>query len=166
MCIRDRRNHGVSLDNHAALEVLAGHLDVQFRPGNEESAEARIILEGDDVTEQVRSEEVGALASHVAAIGVVRSALLVRQRAFKIRPGLVADGRDMGTVVFPEAQLKVFLTASADERASRRYEQLKNTGGAVSPVSYTHLRAHETVLDLVCRLLLEKKKQQTKVFLK
>ncbi len=63
---------------------------------------------------------------------VVRSALLVRQRAFKIRPGLVADGRDMGTVVFPEAQLKVFLTASADERASRRYQQLKNTGGAVS----------------------------------
>ena len=126
------RNHGVSLDNHAALEVLAGHLDVQFRPGNEESAEARIILEGDDVTEQVRSEEVGALASHVAAIGVVRSALLVRQRAFKIRPGLVADGRDMGTVVFPEAQLKVFLTASAGERASRRYQQLKNTGGADS----------------------------------
>lgn len=125
-------NHGVSLDNHAALEVLAGHLDVQFRPDSEESAAARIILEGDDVTEQVRSEEVGALASHVGAIAVVRSALLLRQRAFKIRPGLVADGRDMGTVVFPEAQLKVFLTASAGERANRRYQQLKNTRGADS----------------------------------
>jgi CMP/dCMP kinase len=80
----------------------------------------------------VRSEEVGALASRVAAVPEVRASLLRRQRAFRIRPGLVADGRDMGTVVFPEAQFKVFLTASADERAQRRYKQLKDIGEAVS----------------------------------
>jgi CMP/dCMP kinase len=125
------RNHGVSGDNHEALEVLAAHLDVQFRPGPD-AEEARVILEGEDVSELVRSEEVGALASEVAAIGGVRAALLMRQRAFRIAPGLVADGRDMGTVVFPEAELKVYLTASADERALRRYKQLKNKGEAVS----------------------------------
>ncbi|HQY69262.1 MAG TPA: (d)CMP kinase [Pseudomonadales bacterium] len=125
------RNHGVRLDNHAALDVLAGHLDVQFRPG-EDTAEARVILEGEDVSQLLRTEEVGALASEVAAVPAVRASLLRRQRAFKIRPGLVADGRDMGTVVFPEAQFKVFLTASADERARRRYKQLKDKGEAVS----------------------------------
>ena len=124
------RNHGVRLDNHAALDVLAGHLDVQFRPG--EDTEARVILEGEDVSQLLRTEEVGALASEVAAVPAVRASLLRRQRAFKIRPGLVADGRDMGTVVFPEAQFKVFLTASADERARRRYKQLKDKGEAVS----------------------------------
>lgn len=126
------RNHGVGLDNCDALEVLAGHLDVQFQADGGGLAEARIVLEGEDVTELVRSEELGALASEVAAIACVRSALLQRQRAFKTPPGLVADGRDMGTVVFPEAQLKVFLTASADERAMRRYKQLKNKGEDVS----------------------------------
>jgi len=125
------RNHGVSGENHEALEVLAAHLDVQFRP-EPDAEEARVILEGEDVSELVRSEEVGALASEVAAIGGVRAAMLMRQRAFKIGPGLVADGRDMGTVVFPEAELKVYLTASAGERALRRYKQLKNKGEAVS----------------------------------
>jgi CMP/dCMP kinase len=104
---------------------------VQFRPVDD-AAEARVILEGEDVSQLLRSEEVGALASEVAAVPRVRASLLLRQRAFKIRPGLVADGRDMGTVVFPEAQLKVYLTASADERAQRRYKQLKDKGEAVS----------------------------------
>lgn len=124
------RNHGLQFDNHAALEVMAGHLDVQFLPGGGD--EGRIVLEGDDVTDLVRSEEVGALASRVAAIPPVRSALLGRQRAFRVAPGLVADGRDMGTVVFPDAELKVFLTASAAERAGRRYRQLIGRGSAVS----------------------------------
>jgi len=126
------RNHGVEFDNHRAIEVLAGHLDVQFLTGEGAAGEVRIVLEGDDVTEQVRSEEVGALASVVAAIGAVRDALLGRQRAFKLPPGLVADGRDMGTIVFPEAELKVFLTASAEERAERRFLQLIGQGDAVS----------------------------------
>ena len=117
------RNHGVRLDNHAALEVLAGHLDVQFRPGDD-ADEARVILEGEDVSLLLRSEEVGALASEVAALPGVRASLLRRQRAFKIRPGLVADGRDMGTEVFPEAQFKVFLTASAEERHADRERRL------------------------------------------
>jgi cytidylate kinase len=90
------------------------------------------VLEGEDVTQSVRTEEVGALASRVAAVGAVRDALLARQRAFRVLPGLVADGRDMGTVVFPDAELKVFLTASAEERAARRYRQLIATGDAVS----------------------------------
>lgn len=125
------RNHGVDMDNHPALEVLAGHLDVQFMPCAD-GEDIRIVLEGEDVTQSVRTEEVGALASQVAAVGVVREALLARQRAFRVMPGLIADGRDMGTAVFPEAELKVFLTASAEERATRRYRQLIATGDAVS----------------------------------
>lgn len=125
------RNHGVDMDNHPALEVLAGHLDVQFEPGAGDD-DLRIVLEGEDVTQTVRTEEVGALASRVASVGAVREALLARQRAFRVKPGLVADGRDMGTVVFPDAELKVFLTASAEERAQRRYRQLIAAGDAVS----------------------------------
>jgi len=125
------RNHGVDMDNHPALEVLAGHLDVQFEPGAGDD-DLRIVLEGEDVTQTVRTEEVGALASRVASVGAVREALLARQRAFRVKPGLVADGRDMGTVVFPDAELKVFLTASAEERAQRRYRQLIASGDAVS----------------------------------
>lgn len=125
------RNHGVDMDNHPALEVLSGHLDVQFEPGAGDD-DLRIVLEGEDVTQTVRTEEVGALASRVAAVGAVREALLARQRAFRVKPGLVADGRDMGTAVFPDAELKVFLTASAEERAQRRYRQLIATGDAVS----------------------------------
>ncbi|HND14362.1 MAG TPA: (d)CMP kinase, partial [Pseudomonadales bacterium] len=86
----------------------------------------------EDVSAIVRSEQVEALASEVAAVPAVRNALLMRQRAFRVAPGLVADGRDMGTVVFPDAALKVFLTASAAERAQRRYKQLKEKGEAVS----------------------------------
>ncbi|WP_044870316.1 (d)CMP kinase [Pseudomonas sp. LFM046] len=119
------RNHGVDLTNEEALKVLAAHLDVQF---NATAGGQRIVLEGEDVTDVIRSEQVGAGASQVAALPAVREALLQRQRAFLEAPGLVADGRDMGTVVFPEAQLKIFLTASAEERARRRYLQLKGKG--------------------------------------
>lgn len=124
------RNHGVDLTNEEALTVLAAHLDVQFlsaADGNE-----RIVLEGEDVSNVIRTEVVGAGASQVAALPAVRDALLERQRAFRESPGLVADGRDMGTVVFPDAPLKIFLTASAEERARRRYLQLKGKGEDVN----------------------------------
>lgn len=124
-------NHGVALDNEALLEKLAAHLDVQF-VGATDGKPARIILEGDEVTHAIRSETVAAGASKVAALPAVREALLQRQRAFQELPGLVADGRDMGTVVFPDAPLKVFLTASAEERARRRYLQLKAKGDDVN----------------------------------
>ena len=124
-------NHGVALDNEALLEKLAAHLDVQF-DGATDGKHARIILEGDDVTHAIRSETVAAGASRIAALPAVREALLQRQRAFQELPGLVADGRDMGTVVFPDAPLKIFLTASAEERARRRYLQLKAKGDDVS----------------------------------
>lgn len=123
------RKHGIALDNQAALEILAANLDVQFvaEPGGQ-----RIMLEGEEVTDLIRTEQVGDGASQVAALPAVRDALLQRQRAFLDAPGLVADGRDMGTVVFAEAPLKIFLTASAEERARRRFHQLKAKGEAVS----------------------------------
>lgn len=121
------RNHGVDLTNEEALKVLAAHLDVQFQ-ASEPGQSQRIVLEGEEVTDAIRNEQVGAGASQVASLPAVREALLQRQRAFCEAPGLVADGRDMGTVVFPQAPLKVFLTASAEERARRRYLQLKAKG--------------------------------------
>lgn len=124
-------NHGVDLTNEEALKLLAAHLDVQFKAGAE-GQEQRIILEGDDVTRAIRNEQIGSGASQVASLPAVRDALLERQRAFQEEPGLVADGRDMGTVVFPDAPLKIFLTASAEERARRRYLQLKAKGDDVS----------------------------------
>lgn len=120
------QRHAIALDNEPALETLAAHLDVQF--DTDEDVQIKVILEGEDVTDALRSEECGNDASRVAALPAVRLALLDRQRAFLEPPGLVADGRDMGTVVFPDAQLKVFLTASAKERATRRYKQLKDKG--------------------------------------
>jgi cytidylate kinase len=87
-----------------------------------------ILLDGQDVTRQIRNEEIGSVASQVAAIPAVREVLLTRQRKFARPPGLVADGRDMGTVVFPQAELKIYLTASPEERAKRRYKQLKDKG--------------------------------------
>ena len=127
------RDHGVKVgvDNEALLSRLARHLDVQFVAATE-GKPARIILEGADVTQDIRNESVAAGASEVAALPAVRVALLERQRAFQEFPGLVADGRDMGTVVFAEAPLKIFLTASAEERARRRYLQLKAKGDDVS----------------------------------
>ncbi len=128
------RNHGVDLTNEESLKVLAEHLDVQFGAARDGHGMI-IILEGEEVTEAIRNESVGAGASQVAALPVVRSALLQRQKAFREAPGLVADGRDMGTVVFPDAPLKIFLTASAEERARRRYLQLKARGDDVNLAS-------------------------------
>lgn len=124
------QKHSVALDNEKALEVLAEHLDVQFIA--QENNLPLIILEGEDVTSTIRTEKMGNAASIVAALPAVRAALLSRQRAFRDYPGLVADGRDMGTVVFPDAELKVFLVASPEERARRRYNQLKEQGISVN----------------------------------
>lgn len=120
-------NHGADLTNEEILTNLAAHLDVQFIPGVDDG-EQRIILEGEDVSRSIRTETVGAGASKVAALPAVRQALLARQQAFCETPGLVADGRDMGTVVFPDAPLKIFLTASPEIRAERRYRQLLGKG--------------------------------------
>ncbi|MBW5413120.1 (d)CMP kinase [Pseudomonas sp. MAG002Y] len=124
------RNHGVDLTNEESLKALAAYLDVQFQAGHEHGQ--RIVLEGEDVTDFIRTEDIGAGASQVAILPAVREALLQRQKAFREAPGLVADGRDMGTVVFPDAELKIFLTASAEERARRRYLQLKKKGESVT----------------------------------
>ncbi len=121
---------GVALDDADGLADVAQALDVRF--DSDEAGDERIWLEGEDVSLEIRTEEAGAGASAVAAIPAVRQALLERQRAFRKPPGLVADGRDMGTQVFPCAPLKVFLTASAEERARRRHKQLKDKGLDVS----------------------------------
>ncbi len=122
--------HGIQLDDVAALTDIAGALDIEF-DSNSDGSE-RILLSGEDVTLEVRKESTGKGASTVAVIPEVRDALLQRQRAFQQAPGLVADGRDMGTHVFPGAVLKIFLTASAEERARRRHKQLKDKGMDVS----------------------------------
>jgi len=115
----------VEIENEAKLANIALNLPVTFKPTD---AGLLILLNGIDVSEAIREEEIGMLASKVAAIPSVRDALLQRQRDFLEIPGLVADGRDMGTTVFPNAQLKVFMTASAEERAQRRVKQLKEKG--------------------------------------
>ena len=107
----------VASDDGPALAELAVDLDVSFREG-------RAMLDGRDVAEALRTEEVSSAASRIAVHAPLRRALMARQRAFRKAPGLVAEGRDMGTVVFPDANLKVFLTASAEQRAERRYKQL------------------------------------------
>ncbi|MFL6548316.1 MAG: (d)CMP kinase [Povalibacter sp.] len=117
---------GIPLDDEAANARIAEHLDVRF--GADPEGEEQIWLEGAEVSADIRTERAGDGASQVAALPRVRAALVARQRAFARAPGLVADGRDMGTVIFPEAGLKIFLTASADERAKRRYKQLKDKG--------------------------------------
>ena len=118
-------HHGVDLESEDALVPLATHLDVQFVA---EGELVKVILEGEDVSGELRKEEAGMAASKVAALPRVREALLRRQRAFAEGQGLVADGRDMGTVVFPQAEVKIFLDASAEERASRRLKQLQGKG--------------------------------------
>lgn len=120
-------HHDVELENEEALTLLAAHLDVQFLTGTDNDA-IKVILEGEDVTLTIRTQDCSNAASKVAALPRVREALLRRQRAFSATPGLVADGRDMGTVVFPKAPAKIFLTASAEERAQRRYNQLQDKG--------------------------------------
>ncbi|MGE0383859.1 MAG: (d)CMP kinase [Gammaproteobacteria bacterium] len=118
---------GLDLEDGPAVAALTLRADVRFsgRPGNGETA---VLLDGRDITRMLRTEEAGTAASRVAALPAVRAALLERQRAFRRAPGLVADGRDMGTVVFPDAQAKFFLTASPAERARRRYNQLIEKG--------------------------------------
>lgn len=110
-------NAGIAWQDESALAALAAKLDIRFEGG-------KIFLDGNDVSEAVRSEQVSRGASEVAVHPQVRSALFDLQRSFRKAPGLVADGRDMGSVVFPEAETKVFLTASAEVRAERRYKQL------------------------------------------
>jgi CMP/dCMP kinase len=115
----DRR--GVSLDDADAVAAVAAGLPVGFVSG-------RVLLDGEDVSEAIRTEQAGMAASRVAVHASVRAALLERQRGMARPPGLVADGRDMGTVVFPQAPLKIFLDAGAEVRADRRYKQLKGKG--------------------------------------
>lgn len=117
---------GVALDDEPALSLLAEHLDVQFLTGQDDLVQ--VVLAGNDISHELRTERVGGLASQVAVLDGVRNALLTRQRNFAVLPGLICDGRDMGTVVFPNAPLKIYLTASADERAKRRLEQLRSKG--------------------------------------
>jgi len=118
----------LDLDDEDALGARAGHLDVQFV----KQADAyQVQVEGKRVGVELRTERCGLVASRVAAMPKVREALLACQRSFRQAPGLVADGRDMGTVVFPDARCKVFLTASPEERARRRYQQLLDQGETV-----------------------------------
>jgi len=121
------RRAGVSLEDERALAEIATHLDTTFQPEDGEEDWA-VYLGTEVVTALIRTDEAGVDASLVSQFSGVRGALIERQRAFKAAPGLIADGRDMGTIVFPDATLKIFLTASAEQRASRRYKQLKNKG--------------------------------------
>ncbi len=117
---------GIDFANIDAVADIAEHLQVEFQPAG------GILLDGQEVEALIRTEQAGANASKVAAVPEVREALFKRQKAFLQPPGLVADGRDMGTSIFPDADLKVFLTASADERAKRRYKQLIEKGNNVN----------------------------------
>jgi cytidylate kinase len=119
---------GIDLSSELAVALVARDLDVQFEVSGEKDIAVSVILSGEDVSLAIREESTGMNASIVAAYPLVRDALLDMQRGFARLPGLVADGRDMGTVVFPRAKVKIFLTASAEERARRRFLQLKNKG--------------------------------------
>jgi len=121
------QRRGIDLDDAARLAELGRNLPVEFSASN-----SKILLDNIDISTEIRTESAGNAASRVAAIPAVREALLARQQAFRRPPGLVADGRDMGTVVFPDAPLKLFLTASAEERARRRYNQLIGKGLSAS----------------------------------
>lgn len=120
---------GLALNNEAALVDLCGDLPLTFSPGSDG---IKVRLDGRSVDDALRAEQVSVMSSKVAAIPAVRAALLELQRSFRRTPGLVADGRDMGTVVFVDAPVKVFLDASVDERARRRYQQLKDAGKDVT----------------------------------
>jgi cytidylate kinase len=118
---------GIDLSDADAVTRCAETTKISFRDPKD-GHETRVIVNGHDATDELRTETAGAAASAIAAIPSVRSALFDKQRSFRRPPGLVADGRDMGTVIFPDASFKVFLTASAEERAKRRYKQLKEKG--------------------------------------
>lgn len=124
------QRRGIASDQIPELEALAQNLDLSFKQG-------KVWFEGGDVSDEIRTEECGNAASKVAAVPEVRRALLDWQRAYAREPGLIADGRDMGSVVFPDAQVKIFLTASSEERALRRYNQLKGKGIDVSLANLT-----------------------------
>ncbi len=133
---------GVDLEDEAAVAEVAATMQPRFEPTGD--GWTRTWLDGDNVTREIRAEEVGMNASRVAAIPAVRKALLALQRGFRQPPGLVADGRDMGSVVFPEAPLKIFLTASAEERARRRHKQLMDKGiGANLPALLKDIEARD-----------------------
>ena len=119
----------VPLEDENSLGEVAANLDIRF---DTSGSDVISWLDGENVSDSLRFEETGVLASKIAVIAVVRSALTERQRRFRQPPGLVADGRDMGTVIFPDAKLKIFLTASAQIRAERRYKQLKEKGESVN----------------------------------
>jgi CMP/dCMP kinase len=121
------QRHGISVSETEQVTQLARNMDVQFEV-NHQTGEIEPVFEGENIGKIIRTDQAGQAASQVAAIPSVREALLARQRDFYDLPGLVADGRDMGTVVFPDAPVKIFLTASAECRAERRYNQLKNKG--------------------------------------
>lgn len=120
----------VDVSNKAELSLIATHMDVIFKTSAQ--GDFQILLEGENVTSDLRTEDTGALASEIAAYTEVRNALLKRQRLFAQGDGLVADGRDMGTVVFPAADIKIYLTASIEERAKRRHKELIEKGEDVS----------------------------------
>lgn len=127
----------LDLTDAEAVARCAAETRIEFRdPGD--GGETRVIIDGQDATDAIRTETAGAAASAIAALPPVRKALVDKQLAFRQPPGLVADGRDMGTVIFPDAPFKVFLTASATERAERRYKQLKAKGLAVTLTSLLH----------------------------
>lgn len=122
-------NQQIALDSAEALVPLAAHLDVRFEI---EQSQLKVMLGGEDVSKAIRNETLANTASQVAAFPCVRKALLRRQRAFRAAPGLIADGRDMGTVIFPDAPIKIFLDASSEERAHRRMRQLQRKGFSVN----------------------------------
>ncbi|SNC59132.1 (d)CMP kinase [Sodalis endosymbiont of Henestaris halophilus] len=117
--------HRVTIASEESLVPLAANLDVNFEI---EYGSLKVVLQGEDVSQAIRNETIGNIASQTAAFPRVRAALLQRQRAFRAAPGLIADGRDMGTLVFPDARVKIFLNASSEERAYRRMRQLQKNG--------------------------------------
>lgn len=128
-------SRGIDITDEGSLETVAQELDLEFKT-EKDSELVSVYLDEVDVSKTLRTEQTGEMASKIASIGVVRAALLKRQQDFAKPPGLVADGRDMGTTVFPDAKFKVFLTASAQERANRRLKQLQAQGykGIISQI--------------------------------
>lgn len=128
-------SRAIDITDEDALEKIAQNLELTFKT-HEDSELVSVYLDGQDVSKKLRTEQTGEMASKIASIGVVRAALLKRQQDFAVSPGLVADGRDMGTVVFKDAKFKVYLTASSEERANRRLKQLQAQGheGIISQI--------------------------------
>jgi len=132
----------LSVEDETALGQLAANLDIRFETSG---TSVVALLDEEDVSGRLRREDTGVMASKIAAIPAVRAALADRQRRFRQHPGLVADGRDMGTVIFPDAKLKIFLTASAEIRAERRYKQLKDKGENVNLTRlFREIKARDT----------------------